>query len=297
MELTQSSPSQLRPCLWLCRCSHGLACALSRQDSSRILQQYACQTKAHQKVLFSAALLASAALTVQSRQNVHRRTGPDRRPRQRTRNHSIDTAEESPVVEAEARLEEAVRNEDFLEAARLRDEISAMSLDGEVAILSVNREFFAAMRSRDLERMKAVWQTGNHACCMHAKERPIHGFEPIVESWRKLFQKGRSTMDGESRQSVVLRGTVGRVVAVDEQANVVMTNMFERTSDGWKLWSHQAGPLRPPDAKPKMSFLERLVPRKLRELISQARAWRAHRRFQQQPEERQLQLSRALFSV
>lgn len=201
------------------------------------------------------------------------------------------------MVEAEARLEEAVRTENFLEAARLRDEISAMSVDGEVAILSVNREFFAAMRSHDLERMKAVWQTGDHACCMHAKDRPIHGYEAIVESWHKLFQKGRTTMDGESRQSVVVRGSVGRVVAVDEKANKVMTNMFEQTFNGWKLWSHQAGPLRPPDAKPRKSFLERVVPRKLRDFISKAKARRAHRRFQQQLVERQLQLSRTLVSA
>jgi len=201
------------------------------------------------------------------------------------------------VVEAEARLEEAVRTENFLEAARIRDDISAMSVAGEVAILSVNREFFAAMRSRDLERMKAVWQTGDHACCMHAKERPLHGHEPIVESWRKLFQKGRSTIDGESRQSVVLRGSVGRVVAVDEEANMVITNIFEQTSDGWKLWSHQAGPLRPSDAKPKKSFLERMVPRKLRDFISNAKARRAQRGWQQQLEARQLQLSRELFSA
>lgn len=201
------------------------------------------------------------------------------------------------MVEAEARLEEAVRTENFLEAARLRDEISAMSVDGEVAILSVNREFFAAMRSCDLERMKAVWQTGDHACCIHAKERPIHGHEPIMESWRKLFQRRGSTKDCDSRQSVVLRGSVGRVVNVDEEANIVITNMFERTSDGWKLWSHQAGPFRPPDAKPKQSFLERVVPRPLRDFIRKARARRAVKRFQQQLEERQLQLSRSLFSA
>lgn len=152
------------------------------------------------------------------------------------------------VEQLEEQLRIAVTVEDYTNAARLRDVIQDAKLDVEVAVLCANREFFHAFQTCDLDRMAQIWHEGDHTCCVHPSNYPIHGYTAVVESWDRVFRSGNVRDVQFERTSVQVRGNIGRVICserINNHSNLVATNLFERTADGWKLWSHQAGMIDP----------------------------------------------------
>lgn len=150
--------------------------------------------------------------------------------------------------ELEEQMQAAAKAEDFATAARLRDQLQELMLDGEAAVLCANREFYAAFQACDAERMEALWLNGSRSCCVHPGNPPIHGHEAVSRSWASIFSR-RSGMDIEClKPSVVVSGNIGRVVCfekVDGGLSLAAVNLFESTSNGWKMWYHQAGLVEP----------------------------------------------------
>lgn len=162
--------------------------------------------------------------------------------------------------ELEGRLQAAVEREDFAEAARIRDVIRERSMGGELSIIAANRAFFEAIYKRDKQLMASLWHDGGHSCCIHQAQRPLHGRDAIMESWRQIFKRRQKKFDIAS-QSVVIRDNTGRVVVTSERVNRVVTNFYERTPEGWKLWFHQVGTITPINAKPSFGSLVMAVPK------------------------------------
>lgn len=154
--------------------------------------------------------------------------------------------------ELESQLRAAVSSEDYIEAARLRDELQQLTLDKEAAVLCANREFYEAFRTCQIERMSSLWLDSTRSCCVHPAGKPQFGHAAVVESWAQIFQRVR-TMEIESlRPSVSICGGVGRVVCFERLGGrgpvLCAVNLFESTSNGWKLSFHQAGAIAdPPD--------------------------------------------------
>eukprot|EP00931_Biecheleriopsis_adriatica_P079079 TRINITY_DN52497_c0_g1_i1.p1 TRINITY_DN52497_c0_g1~~TRINITY_DN52497_c0_g1_i1.p1 ORF type:complete len:318 (-),score=59.68 TRINITY_DN52497_c0_g1_i1:18-971(-) len=225
--------------------------------------------------------------------------GSNVRGAEETSSSALEGSIESALaVQLEAQMQAAVKKEDFVEAARLRDKIKAFSLEEEAAVISANRAFFKAYRSRDLTGMRELWQAGEHACCMHAKERPVHGHKAVMASWARVFRQRTKSVNC-SKQTVALRNGTGRVVTIDDDANTVITNLFEHTANGWKLWSHQAGPLNPAEEQKSSPFLAAMMPRRLWEFFSEAWQRRKVQRARKkliELEEKQLQLARLVLS-
>jgi len=171
------------------------------------------------------------------------------------------SASNDGCLELERQLEQAVHREDFQEAARLRDVLQERSLNGELSVLCANREFFQALKTRDIERMSDMWHKGDHSCCIHQAQRPVHGHQPVMESWELIFRNARQKHVGCELQSVVIRDNIGRVVVTNEKANSVITNFFELTPEGWKLWCHQAGTITHVKPSTALGALVRAVPK------------------------------------
>lgn len=173
-----------------------------------------------------------------------------------------DAAKPTSVVELEARLQVAVEKEDYIEAARLRDEIIERSLDGEAAVLAANERFFDACRGRDLEGMAELWHTGKHTCCIHSASRPVYGHDAIMESWSSVFRDKKRKEGKRTEQSVIVRDNIGRAVCCQTFKNgavMVVTNHFEHTMQGWKLCCHQAGVIEEPKRRKTMVAMVRSV--------------------------------------
>lgn len=154
------------------------------------------------------------------------------------------------IEQLESRLRDAVEAEDFRKAARLRDQLQQAMLDDEAAVLSVNREFYAAFSNCDGQRMASIWLEEDRTCCVHPGWPPLSGYQAVADSWREILS-GRSEMAMECvKPVVVVRNGMGRVVCYEKvnsggpnAAFLVAVNLFEYTAAGWKMCYHQAGPL------------------------------------------------------
>jgi ketosteroid isomerase-like protein len=131
------------------------------------------------------------------------------------------------------------------------------------AVNSANRALYAAVESGDLDLMGAVWLDGAYAddvVCVHPGWAPLRGRSEVMRSWAAI-------MAGTSYIQFFLTDVVVRVTddialvtcaeniltGTDDAGDglgfaggrVVATNLFRRTSDGWRLWVHHASPVVP----------------------------------------------------
>jgi len=222
----------------------------------------AARSLSFQGVTFGAVLLAGAA-SARRRHNRRAATGKRQQSWATTCTMLHAGAQHAPaaapssaraeaknlrVVELEDQLQAAVEAEEYMEAARLRDELQLLTLDSEAAVLAANREFYEAFQARDIERMARLWHEGPHSCCVHPANSPVHGHEAVIDSWERVFRGGNVEQISCERPSVAIRNGVARVVCyemINDAAHLVVNNLFEHTSDGWKIWYHQAGVVDP----------------------------------------------------
>jgi len=164
-------------------------------------------------------------------------------------------------------------------------------MQGQLAVLAANQAFFGAVAVRDLERMGELWLEGDHSCCIHQAQRPVLGYAAVMESWRNLFRDRRLKKVEYALESVVIRDNVGRVVVTSEKANQVVTNFWERTADGWKLWSHQAGTIKPVPPSTTLGTMALKIPNLCVSAVKAVakRLTLGRRRSQPPPKQKQLQ--------
>jgi ketosteroid isomerase-like protein len=114
---------------------------------------------------------------------------------------------------------------------------------------AANAAFYAAHEARDLDAMRQVWGHGDDAVCVHPGWPILRGWEQVEESWRRIF-------DGPGRNQFILTNESVEVhdrtawVTVEENLvdrgdtqAIAATNVFIRTTDGWKLVAHHGSPV------------------------------------------------------
>lgn len=75
---------------------------------------------------------------------------------------------ESPSIkDLEERLNDAVRLQQYEEAAKLRDQIAEAKHDVTAAVEHCNAKFYDAFRAADTQQMESVWGQGDHVQCIH----------------------------------------------------------------------------------------------------------------------------------
>lgn len=98
--------------------------------------------------------------------------------------------------------------------------------------------------------MKAVWQQNDSVVCIHPGWEVLKGFDPIIQSWEKIFL-GSDNL--EIKLSDIAVSGDGGMVWVGCQENlfalsqsgvqlskVHATNLFEKVEDRWKMVLHHA---------------------------------------------------------
>ena len=91
------------------------------------------------------------------------------------------------------------------------------------AVEQANTSFYQAFETLDLTRMDLVWSHGEHVKCVHPGWQVTHASSPLVLA---------RTSDTENIFSEVH----GRLAVT----SVLATNLFEHTTDGWRLVHHHA---------------------------------------------------------
>ena len=119
-------------------------------------------------------------------------------------------------------------------------------------IRAANQSFYDAFNTLDIQRMEEVWETSGRALCVHPGWTPIVGWETIRESWVRIFDNANLMQFSVRYLNVVVQGDFGCVTCVEGVTSVVQgraanfstfaTNIFARTSGGWKMIAHHASP-------------------------------------------------------
>lgn len=124
------------------------------------------------------------------------------------------------------------------------------------AILQANESFYDALTARDLPSMEAVWSHDPAARCIHPGWEVIEGWDVIRQSWDIIFSNTRNLKVEASEVQVRVGGDLAWVCCLESirsgpRGRVTLaraTNLFVRTSSGWKMILHHASQV-PPEAR------------------------------------------------
>lgn len=118
-------------------------------------------------------------------------------------------------------------------------------------VLAMNHAFYSAHEARDIEAMDTIWDHGASTACIHPGWPILRGWAAVRESWVRIFA-------GPVRNQFILTNVTASVrgsmawITLDEnlmdRANtgtIAATNLFVRSSSGWKLVLHHGSPVAP----------------------------------------------------
>jgi ketosteroid isomerase-like protein len=129
-------------------------------------------------------------------------------------------------------------------------------------VAKANEAFYKAFESLDIKRMEGVWAKANYIQCVHPGWRLLRGWEPVMNSWRRIFENTQEMHFVLTEVSIQIRGScawvtlyenIGSPVDGEIQTGVVSaTNILEKGADGWQMIHHQGSSVlqHPPQFNP-----------------------------------------------
>lgn len=132
----------------------------------------------------------------------------------------------------------------------------------EAELLAVNRRFYEALESMDMEMMGEVWSAGAPVSCIHPGWTPIYGKEEVMASFAEIFEGVGGLSFGLREVHASTVGATAWITLVEDieeqrdgqvvRASAMATNIFVREPAGWRLVHHHAAPFEP-ETPPKAS--------------------------------------------
>ena len=115
----------------------------------------------------------------------------------------------------------------------------------------VAAQFYDALQAGDLERLMAVWADDDEIACVHPGGPRVLGHRAIRASFEAIFANGaipvrlqqlrRIETPGAAVHHVVERVDITTAEGV-QTAWVLATNVYLKTTQGWRLVLHHASP-------------------------------------------------------
>lgn len=112
--------------------------------------------------------------------------------------------------------------------------------------------FYQAFTRCDLDAMMAVWLDADHIECIHPGAARLQGMAAIRYSWQQIFAQGEKLHFRIVHHHCTQTGNLA-IHSVSEQiqsenaeseisAEVIATNIYELTPEGWRMILHHASP-------------------------------------------------------
>ena len=128
----------------------------------------------------------------------------------------------------------------------------------EQEVIEANASFYRAFETLKIEAMEQVWAKDSDIQCGHPGWRILRGWGPVMESWKRIFENTPSMKFTLSDVKVEVRGELAWVTLYENlnstiegqnySAAILTTNMFQRTSEGWRMILHHGSSVsQPPD--------------------------------------------------
>ena len=115
----------------------------------------------------------------------------------------------------------------------------------------VEAQFYEALQRADIERLMAVWSDDDEVVCVHPGGPRVVGHAAIRATFEAIFANGAIPVRFEKLKRVESAGCavhnlLERVdIATPEgpkTAWVIATNVYLKTTQGWRLVAHHASP-------------------------------------------------------
>ena len=135
------------------------------------------------------------------------------------------------------------------------------------AVLAANRAFYRAFNERDYEAMAALWAMTGAMACLHPGQAPLTERADILASWQAILKHPQAPRVRCADEWVIGRTGLAIVICREVLADVQLmaTNSFARTTEGWRMVSHHAGPV-PSVEQPQPATALQTPPRDRRKL-------------------------------
>lgn len=145
-------------------------------------------------------------------------------------------------------LQIAIEEEDYAEAAKIRDSLRMFEEDTQTSVLGANARFYDAFKHGDLAAMQGLWAKGDNVCCVHPGASGISGYDSVMESWEVVWMNYDFPLAIELKDvRVHVRGNVGYVTCVEfvrtkgsSWGGQFVTNVFEKINGEWFICIHHA---------------------------------------------------------
>ena len=122
---------------------------------------------------------------------------------------------------------------------------------------ALNTAFYEAIETADLDTMRDLWLDDPGTVCVHPGARPVRGTGAVSRSWALVMahtpyiQFFLTDVEIAVHDGTATVTCTENVLTGDERTGpdafgggqAVATNVFVRTSDGWRLWLHHASPV------------------------------------------------------
>lgn len=120
--------------------------------------------------------------------------------------------------------------------------------------------FYLAFAQRDLNAMMQVWLDASHVECIHPGSARLQGLAAIRDSWEQIFSAADQLHFQLVRHNCTQTANLA-IHSISEQiksegsqptfiAEVNTTNVYELTTEGWRMVLHHASPARAHEQTP-----------------------------------------------
>jgi len=128
----------------------------------------------------------------------------------------------------------------------------------EQEVIEANASFYRAFETLKIEAMEQLWAKDADIQCGHPGWRILRGWGPVMESWKRIFENTPSMKFTLTDVKVEVRGELAWVTLYENlnstiegqnySAAILTTNMFQKTSEGWRMILHHGSSVsQPPD--------------------------------------------------
>ena len=138
--------------------------------------------------------------------------------------------------------------------------LQAATLGGSADV--VEAAFYEALQRGDIDRLMACWADEDDVVCVHPGGGRIMGLNAIRDAFEALFAHGGIRVEPSQVHKVqsltcAVHSVIERIEIVTNegprQAQVVVTNVYQRTAQGWRMVAHHASPGTPMAPQPDIS--------------------------------------------
>jgi uncharacterized protein (TIGR02246 family) len=112
-------------------------------------------------------------------------------------------------------------------------------------------QFYEALRDGDLERVMAVWADDDDVVCVHPGGTRLVGPQAVRAAFEAIFANGNVVVHPQHVKRVQAMGSAVHsvleridIVTVEGPRTgwIVATNVYAKTSEGWRMVAHHASP-------------------------------------------------------